>query len=78
MKNMSEKMTKDIHSTHIYKFTTLLFDNIALYTQKNTISPVVYSIMNMNIHEDSRMPCSKYIAYRCHFINSERPKIPKE
>lgn len=29
---MSEKMVKDIHSTNIYKFTTLLFDNIALYT----------------------------------------------
>ncbi|CAD8172701.1 unnamed protein product [Paramecium octaurelia] len=78
IQNQSKEYQSDIRKVHVFKFTTLLLKNVELYTRKNTITDIVCSLINMSMYEQTDIPVSKFVGYRCHFYNDDRVKIPVE
>ncbi|CAD8077316.1 unnamed protein product [Paramecium primaurelia] len=78
IQNQSKEYQSDLRKVHVFKFTTLLFKNVELYTRQNTITDVISSFINTSLYQQTGVPISKFVGQRCHFYNEDRLKIPIE
>ncbi|CAD8175233.1 unnamed protein product [Paramecium pentaurelia] len=76
--NLSKEYQSDIRKLHVFKFTTLLFKNVELFTRQNTISDLIRGLLNISLYEKTTIPVSKFVGQRCYFYNDNHLKIPQE
>ncbi|CAK81082.1 unnamed protein product (macronuclear) [Paramecium tetraurelia] len=78
IQNLSSEYQSDIRKLHVFKFTTLLFKNVELFTREQTISDLIRGLLNISLYEKTNFPVSKFVGQRCNFYNDHHLKIPQE
>ncbi|CAD8179876.1 unnamed protein product [Paramecium octaurelia] len=78
IQNLSNEYQSDIRKLHVFKFTTLLFKNVELFTRQQTISDLIRGLLNISLYEKTNIPVSKFVGQRCNFYNDHHLKIPQE